>query len=91
MPVEYILDITNVDDTLTDAGRYNARIQFHYIAWDLKIRLDNFNEVKNGFTWMICFTQVCHNMAKAGIFKISNGKTVKKLNALFIIEEKLIF
>ena len=40
---------------------------------------------------MKCFTQGCHNTAKAGIFRISNGKTVKKLNALFIVEENFLF
>ena len=57
----------NVDDTLTEAASYNAWIWCHYIAWDLKIRLENLNEVNNGFTWMKCFTQGCHNMSKAGI------------------------
>ena len=50
VPVEDILNICNVDDTLTEAERYNEMIQFHYIAWDLKILLENLNEVKNGFT-----------------------------------------
>ena len=67
----------NVDNTLAEAVRYNASIWCHYIAWALKIRLENFNKVNNGFTWMKCFTQVFHNMAKAGIFKIINGETVK--------------
>ena len=67
MHVEDILNMHNVDDVLTESERYNARIQCHYIAWDLKIRLENLNEVNNGFTWMKCFTQGCHNMSKAGI------------------------
>ena len=69
MPVEDIIDIHNVYDTLTEAASYNASIWFHYIAFSIKIRLYHLNEVDNGFTWMRCFTQECHNMAKAGIFK----------------------
>ena len=67
----------NVDNTLTETEMYSALILCHYIIWDLKIRLDNLNEVNNGFIWMKCFTQVCHNMAKAGISKISNGEMVQ--------------
>ena len=67
--VEYILDMNNIDDTLTEASRYSTRIRWHYIAWDIKIRLDILNEVKNGFTWMNCFTQGSHKMAKACILK----------------------
>ena len=67
--VEYIIDMHNFEDTLTEAERYNARVWYHYIAWDFHIRLDNLNEVNNGFTWMKCFTQGCHNMAKACILK----------------------
>ena len=37
---------------------------------------------------MKCFTLGCRNMAKAGVFKISNGKTVQKWHALFRVEEK---
>ena len=67
VPVEDILEMRNVEDTLTKAARYNAIIWCHYIAWDLKICLDNFNGVNNGFTWMKIFTHICHKMAKAGI------------------------
>ena len=54
---------------LTYVVSYNKINRFHYIAWAIKIRLDNLNEVNNGFTWMKCFTQGCHNMTKTGIFK----------------------
>ena len=67
MPVDNILRMHNVDNTLTEAARYNARILCHYIAWPLKICLGDFNEVNNGFTWMKSFTQGCHKMDKAGI------------------------
>ena len=67
--VEDILDMHNVDNTSTETVRYNARIRRNYIARDLKIRLADFNEVKNGFTWMKCFTQGYHKTDKAGIFK----------------------
>ena len=87
VPVEDILDMHHVDDKFTDSERYNARIWGHYIAWALKICGDNLNEVKNGFTWMKCFTQGCHKMAKAGILKIINGKTVQKCHALFRVEK----
>ena len=69
VPVEYIIEMHNVDDTLTEAARYNARIRCRYIAWALKIHLENLNKVNNGFTWMKCFAQGCHKMAKAGILK----------------------
>ena len=46
VPIEDILDMNNVGDMLTQAARYNARIWFHYIAWDFKIRLSDLNEVK---------------------------------------------
>ena len=81
VPVEDILGILemhNVDYVLTEVARYNARIRCHYISWDLKIRLDNLNEVNNGFTWMKFFTQGCHKMAKAVIIKIIDGKMVQK-------------
>ena len=91
MPVEDILDIHNVEDTLTETKMYNTRIWCHYIAWDIRIRLDNLNEVNNGFTSMRCFTQECHNMSKAGIFKISNFMTVQKFHALFIVEDNFLF
>ena len=78
VPVEDILEMHNVDKTLTKSDRYNARISCHYIAWALKIHLEILNEVNNGFTWMKCFTQGFHNISKAGIFKISNGNTVQK-------------
>ena len=57
--------------------RYNSRIKFHYIAWDIKINLENLNEVNNGFTWMKCFTQGFHKMAK---------DIVQKWHALFRVE-----
>ena len=44
--VEDILDIHIVDNTLTEAERYNASIRCHYISQDLKIRLENLNYVK---------------------------------------------
>ena len=76
VPIGDILEMHNVENMLTEAARYNASIKCHYITWDLKIRLENLNEVNNGFTWMKCFTQGCHNMEKSGTFKISNDKTV---------------
>ena len=76
MPVEDILEMHNVDDTLTDVERYNSRMWCHYIAWDLKIHMGNLNEVKNDFTWMKIFTRVFHNMYKADISNICNGKKV---------------
>ena len=75
--VEDILDMHNFDNTLTEAEIYNASIWCHYIAWALKIHLDNLNEVNNVCTWLEFFTQVCHNMAKCGILKISNVNTVQ--------------
>ena len=68
VPVEDIFEMHNVDDTITEAARHNERIRCHYIAWDIKIRLDNLNEVNNGFTWVKYFAQRFHKMAKAGIF-----------------------
>ena len=82
VPVEDILDMHHVEDKFTESERYNARISCYYIAWALKICGENLNEVKNGFTWMKCFTQGCHKMAKSGIFKIINGKTVQKMSCL---------
>ena len=67
--IEDILEMCNVDEMRTEAARYNTRIRYHYIAWDIKIRLDILNEAKNGFTWMNCFTQGSHKMAKACILK----------------------
>ena len=81
----------NVDDTLTESERYNTRIWCHYIEWDINICLDNLNEVNNNFTWIKYFTQGCHNMAKAGIINISNSKMVQKRNALFRVEENVLF
>ena len=81
----------NVDDTLTESERYNTRIWCHYIEWDINICLDNLNEVNNDSTWMKCFTQGYHKMAKSVIFKIANAKTVQKLHAFFIVEGKIIF
>ena len=46
VPVEDILNMHSVENTLAEAARYNARIWCHYIAWALKIRLENLNEVK---------------------------------------------
>ena len=69
MPVEYILKVHNGNSTLNEAASYNARIQCHHIAYNLKIRLDNLSEVNNGFTWMKCFTEVCRRMAIAVIIK----------------------
>ena len=69
VPVEDILEMHNVENILTEEVIYNSRIFYHYIAWALKILQDNLNEVNNGFTWMICFTQGCHKMAEYGIFK----------------------
>ena len=69
MPVEDIIDIHNVYDTLTEAASYNASIWFHYISWAIKIHMGNLNEVNNSFTWMEGCTQGCHKMAEAGIFK----------------------
>ena len=86
MPVEDIIEMHNVDYTLTEAERYNARIWRHYISWMLKIRQKNLNEGNNGFTWMGIFIQRCHKMAKAGIFKTINSKTVQKWHALFRVE-----
>ena len=57
VPVEDILDITNFDNTLTEAAIYNARICCRYIAWDKKTSLYCLNEANNGFTWMKFFTQ----------------------------------
>ena len=62
VPVEYILDIHSFYDALTEAARYNASVWCHYISWALKIRMGNGNDINNGFTWIKCFTQVCHNM-----------------------------
>ena len=76
VPVEDVMNMHNVDNNLTESERHNVRIWCHYIVRDLKIRLENLNEVKNGFTWIKCFTQGCHNMSKVVIFKIINGKTV---------------
>ena len=86
VPVEDIVEMNNVDNTITEADRYNARIWFHYIAWNLNTLLDNLNEVNNVFTWMQHFTQGFHKMAKAGIFKISNDKTVRKWHVLFKVK-----
>ena len=55
--------------------------------WALKICLENLNEINNVFTWMKCFTQGCHNMAKVFIFLMSNDKTVYKWHALFRVED----
>ena len=82
VPVEDSLDMHNVDNAKTEAARYNVRILCQYTAWAIKIRLENLNEVNNGFTWMKCFSQGCHNMAKSGILKIINGKTVQKMSCL---------
>ena len=91
VPLEDILEMHNVDNTLTEVAKYNASIRFHYIALALKICLDNLNEVNNGFTWIKRLTHGCHKMAKAGISKIINDKTVPKLYALFRLEGKILF
>ena len=67
VPVEDIIYMQNIENALTEAERYNARIWCHYTEWDLKMCLRNLNEVNNGFTWMENFTHVCRNMSKAGI------------------------
>ena len=74
VPVEDDLEIRNVDYTLTESERYSARIRYHYIAWALKICLDNLNELKTVFTWMKCFTEGCYDMARADFFKIPFSK-----------------
>ena len=53
VPFEDILEIYNFENTITEAGIYNASISCHYIAWFLKICLEDLNEVNNGFTWTI--------------------------------------
>ena len=78
VPIEDILEMCGVDNMLNEVERYNARIWRHYIAWYIKICLGDLNEVKNGITWLKYFNQGCHNMAKGGIFKISNRKIVPK-------------
>ena len=87
VPVEDIIKTRNFNDTLTEEARYNERIWCHYIERDFKIHPNYLNELNNGFTWMKCFTQGCHKVAKCGILKISNGKMVQKCNALFRVEE----
>ena len=64
VPVEDIIEMRSVGDMPTRSARYDARILYHYIAWALKIRLDNLNEVNNGFTSMIFFTLGCHKIDK---------------------------
>ena len=39
VPVEDIIEMHNIENTLTKEARYNARITCHYIAWTLKIFL----------------------------------------------------
>ena len=46
VPVEDIFGMHNVDNTLSEAEIYNLMISCHCIAWDIKIRLDDLNEVK---------------------------------------------
>ena len=65
--IYHTIEIHTSVDTPTEAVRYNASIWCHYIEWALKIRLENLNQVKNGFTWVKCFTQGCHSMAKYDI------------------------
>ena len=69
VPVEDILEIHNVEDTLTEEARYNTSIWCHKIPGVLKICMDNLTDVNNGFTWMKCFTQGCHEMANVGNLK----------------------
>ena len=64
VPVEDIIEMRSVGDMPTRSARYDARIRYHYIAWALKIRLDNLNEVNNGFTLMVFFTWRCHKIEK---------------------------
>ena len=90
-PLEDILEMHNVENTITEAESYNTSIWCHYIERAIKIRLDNFHEVNNGFTWMKCFTKGFHKMAKAGIFKTMNDKTVQKWHSLFIVEDFSLF
>ena len=73
----------NFDDALTEAESYNSIIWCHYDSCALKISLDKYNEVNNGFTFMKSFAQIFHKMDKSDIFEISNGKTVQKCHALF--------
>ena len=80
----------SVGDALTESARYNESIWCHYILWDLKIFLENLNEVNNGFTWMKCFTQGYHKMAKSGGFKIIIGKTVKNLMPCLEQKKKIL-
>ena len=76
VPVEDILEMHNVENTLTESELYNESIHCHYIAWYIKTLLDNLNELNNVFPWMKYCTQGCHNMAESDILKISNDKTV---------------
>ena len=69
VPVEDSLDMHNVDNAKTEAARYNVRILCQYTAWAIKIRLDNLNEVNNGFTWVKRFTHGLHKTSKDGILK----------------------
>ena len=69
VPVNYIIDMHNVEDALNEEAVYNASIRCHCIAWNIKICLGHLNELDNGFAWMNCFTQGYHKMAEAGIHK----------------------
>ena len=69
MHIEDIVDMHNVDNTLTDSGRYNASIWYNYTAWVIKIFLDNLIEVNYCFTWTKCFTQGFHKLSEAGKIK----------------------
>ena len=45
--------------------------------------MESLNQGNNGFTWMEYCTKGCHKMSKYGIFKITNGETLKKWHVLF--------
>ena len=67
--VEDIFEMRNVNNTLTGSARYNAIIWYHYIAWPLKIGLDNLNEVKNGFTWDGVQMNMYSSISFSGIYR----------------------
>ena len=90
MPVEDIIDMHHVENTLTEAASYNSSIWHHCIAWDPKICLNSLNYANNVCTWMKYFTQGCHNMAKAGINLLISGKTVQQWHAFFRVEDDFI-
>ena len=81
VPLDAVLEGHDVDDTMTETAKCNARIRCHYMAWALKIRLNYMNDLS--FTWGDCCNKACHKMADAQVFKISHGETVRKWHALF--------